>query len=174
MKKRVVIINDDLGTMALGFSKAGYDISAICVTQADKNSIRVLEENWGDVVRHINVDDFNKQKLSIDLEVDFVAGKIVSGFSVAGKQREPIKVNETALQAVCLLKEIRPKFCLFQCNKYNNENCTDRWLLDSIIQLGYTIEYQYIDTRLITGLPVKEKTWFLFGTLERNYLNFEF
>ena len=39
MKKRVVIINDDLGTMALGFSKAGYDISAICVTQADKNTI---------------------------------------------------------------------------------------------------------------------------------------
>lgn len=67
MKKTVVIINDDLGTMALGFSKAGYDISAIYVTQADKNPIRVLEDNWGNVVRHINVDDFNKQKLSIDL-----------------------------------------------------------------------------------------------------------
>lgn len=174
MKKRVAIINDDLGTMALGFSKAGYDVSAIYVTQADKNSIRVLEDNWGEVVRRINGDDFNKQKLFVDLEVDFVAGKIVSGLSVAGKQREPIKVNETALQAVCLLKEIRPKFCLFQCNKYNNENFADRWLLDSIIQLGYTIEYQYIDTRLITGLPVKEKTCFLFGSLEQNPLKFEF
>ena len=39
MKKRVVIINDDLGTMALGFSKAGYDISAICIGQNDKNAI---------------------------------------------------------------------------------------------------------------------------------------
>lgn len=43
--------NDELGTMALEFSKAGYDVSAICVVQADKNSIRVLQENWGDVVR---------------------------------------------------------------------------------------------------------------------------
>ena len=104
--------------------------------------------------------------------MDFVAGKIVSGD--AGKQREPINVNGIALQAVCLLKEIRPKFCLFQCNKYNTENSADRWLLDSIIQLGYAIEYQYIDTRLITGLPVKEKTCFLFGSLEQNPLNFEF
>ena len=29
MKKRVVILNDELGTMALGFSKAGYDIGAL-------------------------------------------------------------------------------------------------------------------------------------------------
>lgn len=80
------------------------------------------------MVRSINCDDFNKQKLSADLDVDFVAGKIASGFSVAGKQREPINVNEVALQAVCLLKEIRPKFCLFQCNKYNKENSRTRYV----------------------------------------------
>lgn len=68
MKKRVTIINDDLGTMALGFSKAGYDVSAIYVTQA------------------------------ADLDVDFVAGKIAFGFSVAGKQREPINENGIALK----------------------------------------------------------------------------
>ena len=62
MKKRVAIINDDLGTMALGFSKAGYDVSAICVAQADKNSIRVLQENWGDVVRGTDLDAFNYQE----------------------------------------------------------------------------------------------------------------
>ena len=114
MKKRVVIINDDLGTMALGFSKAGYDVSAICVTQADKNSIRVLEDNWGEVVRVVNYDDFNYQELATDLDVDFVAGKIAFGFSVAGKQRESIYENRTALQVVRLLKQTRPKFFLCQ------------------------------------------------------------
>jgi len=49
MKKRVVIINDDLGTMALGFSKAGYDVSAIYVTQADKIQFeywKITGETW--------------------------------------------------------------------------------------------------------------------------------
>lgn len=174
MKKRVVIINDDLGTMALGFSKAGYDVSAICVTQADKNSIRVLEDNWGDGVRAVNFDAFNYQEVVTDLDVDFVAGKIAFGFSVAGKQKEPINENGAALQAVRFLKEIRPKFFLFQCNKYNNDNPAHRWLFDSIIQLGYTIEFQYIDTRLITGLPVKEKSCFLIGSYDHNNINLEF
>lgn len=105
MKKRVAIINDDLGTMALGFSKAGYDVSAICVVQEDKNSIRVLKDNWGDVVRVVDFDAFNYQEMAPDLDVDFVAGKIVFGFSVAGKQREPINENRTALQAVRLLRK---------------------------------------------------------------------
>lgn len=47
-------------------------------------------------------------------------------------------------------------------------------MFDNIIQLGYTIKYQCIDTRLITGLPVKEKSCFLFGSLEHNHFNFEF
>lgn len=139
MKKRVVIINDDLGTMALGFSKAGYDISAICVTQADKNSIRVLEDNWGDVVRAVNFDAFNFQEVVTDLEVDFVAGKIGFRFSVASKQREPINENGAALQAVRLLEEVRPKCFLFQCNKINASNAAGRWLFDNIIQLGYEL-----------------------------------
>ena len=93
MKKRVAIINDDLGTMALGFSKAGYDVSAICVAQADKNSIRVLQENWGDVVRVTDLDAFNYQEAVTDLDVDFVAGRIAFGFSVAGKRWETMTFN---------------------------------------------------------------------------------
>lgn len=173
MKKRVVIINDELGTMALGFSKAGYDVSAICAVQADKNSIRVLEDNWGDVVRVVGLDAFNYQEMAIDSEVDFVAGRIVFEFSDAERQREYINENRTALQAVRLLKEVRPKYFLFQCNKMNDSNLACQRLFDSIIQLGYTMKYQYIDTRLLTGLPVNEKVCFVFGSLASNSINLE-
>jgi len=47
MKKRVVILNDELGTMALGFSKAGYDIGAIYIDFSDVNNYRVCEKELG-------------------------------------------------------------------------------------------------------------------------------
>lgn len=50
-EKSVAIINDDLGTMALGFSKAGYDISAIFVDSLDKRNYDVIRENWGSIVK---------------------------------------------------------------------------------------------------------------------------
>lgn len=114
MKKRVVIVNDELGTMALGFSKAGYDVSAIYIEQRNTNAIRVLRENWGDVVRTVDLDVFNCQETVTDLDAEFVAGKIFGGFSVAGSRRETISENRVALQAVCLLKEKRPKCFLFK------------------------------------------------------------
>jgi len=133
-----------------------------------------LEDNWGDVVRAVNFDAFNYQEVVTDLEVDFVAGKIGFRVSVASKQREPINENGAALQAVRLLEEVRPKCFLFQCNKINASNTAGRWLFDNIIQLGYTIKYQCIDTRLITGLPVNEKSYFLFGSLDNNSINLEY
>ena len=167
MKKRAVIINDELGTVALGFSKAGYDISAIYVDSSNTNSIRICEENWGDTVIAADIEAFGSSKAAMNSDVDFLAGRILfNSFHVLRERAEAKCENRMVSQAVCLLKEKRPKYFLFQCNRINTNEFSYRQLYENIIELGYTISYQYIDTRLITGLPVNEKTHFIFGSLE--------
>ena len=55
MKKSVVILNDELGTMALGFSRAGYDIGAIYIDFLDSMNLSVCEKNWGTIIRDISL-----------------------------------------------------------------------------------------------------------------------
>lgn len=76
MKKRVVIINDELGTMALGFAKAGYDISAICIGQNDKNAIKELKTNWGNTVRIVDSESYPYCNAIADLDAECIAGRI--------------------------------------------------------------------------------------------------
>lgn len=87
MKKRVVILNDELGTMALGFSKAGYDISAIYIDFSDVNNYRVCEKNWGTIIRDISVIGNNDNSSRLPTDVDCVAGRIHASFSIAGKMQ---------------------------------------------------------------------------------------
>ncbi|MBR6642123.1 MAG: DNA cytosine methyltransferase [Lachnospiraceae bacterium] len=173
MKKRVVIINDELGTMALGFSKAGYDISAICIGQNDKNAIHALKENWGNVVRVVDTDVNTYGDAMTDLDVECIAGRILFEFSTAGSGRKSGDKNNFLLQAVRLLEEKKPKCFLFQCNRISDRNPDWNWLHDHVIQFGYKIQYHSIDTRLMTGLPVNEKTYIVFGSLDSNRINLE-
>lgn len=173
MKKRVVIINDELGTMALGFSKAGYDISAICIGPNDKNAIQVLKENWGNTARIVDTEFYTEYGAMAGLDVECVAGRILFGVSADGSGRTFSNKNNALLQAVRLLEEKKPKCFLFQCSRISARNPAWEWLHDNVIQLGYTIQCHNVDIRLITGLPVNEKTWLVFGSLDPNSINLE-
>lgn len=173
MKKQVIIFNDELGTMALGFSRAGYDISAICIEQNNKKAIRVLKDNWGNTVRIVDAGDYTYSDVTKDLDAECVAGRIWFGFSMDGRGRTSSNRNIAVLQAVRLLEEKKPKCFLFQCSRISGRNPDWEWMYDSIIQFGYTIQYHNVDTRLITGLPVNEKICLVFGSLDPNSINLE-
>ncbi len=168
MNKRVVVINDEIGTMALGFSKAGYEISAICVEQANKNSLNILRENWGDVVRAVDLDTSGYEEVVADLNVEFIAGKILMGMSFAGNSRGIIYEDKNISQAVRLLEITRPKYFLFHCNRVSDSHPSWQHLYNNFVSLGYTIEYKCMETHLFTGLPVAEKVCFVFGTMDAN------
>lgn len=167
MRKNVVIINDELGAMALGFSKAGYNISAIYVDWLDEKSVQTCKENWKKTTQILDLNCLDNRENTINEEVDFIAGKISFGtYSVAYKVRKDKKEDITVSQAVRLMKEKRPKYFLFQCNRIDDKNCLYNHLYDNIKLLGYTIGYNEIHTRAITGLPVEEKRFFLYGSLD--------
>lgn len=175
MNKKVAILNDELGTIALGFSKAGYDISAIYVDSANANSAQICTANWGDVVRSINIDAFESEDTSVSVDVDFIAGRIYFvNFSVASGKNKNFLEDRNVSHIIRLLQEKRPPFFLFQCNRINDKNLLYRKFYDSIIEVGYTIGYEYLETRLITGFPVNETVCFIYGSLGSNSIKLEF
>ena len=176
MKKKVVILNDELGTIALGFSKAGYDISAIYIYLENSSSAQICTANWGGVVRSINnIEDFEREDTSVFMDVDFIAGRMhFSGYSVTNEKNKKFLEGRNVSYIIHLLQEKRPSFFLFQSNRIHDKDLLYRKFYDSVTDLGYTIEYKYLETRLITGFPVNEKTWFIYGSLGINSIKLDF
>lgn len=71
MEKKVAIINDELGTIALGFSRSGYEISAMYVD--NENAVHVCQKNWENPVYLVDWDNFSLENF---VSADFIAGKI--------------------------------------------------------------------------------------------------
>lgn len=175
MKKKVVILNDELGTIALGFSKAGYDISALYIDTESSNSVKICTVNWGDIVRNINIDDFEKEDTSVFTDIDFIAGKIYfSNFNAIRGTNRSFLEDRNVMYSIRLLQEKRPSFFLFQCNRINDKNLLYRKFYDSVIDMGYMIGYEYLETRLITGFPVNERVCFIYGSLGGNKIKLDF
>lgn len=163
MKKKAAIINDELGTIALGFSISGYEISAIYIEHANQNAVSVCEKNWGNRVYPVDWDNFS---LSDFVDVDFIAGKIRFPVFAMAANRKTGKAEDDIQKIVGLLSIKRPRVFLFQFNRISPQNQLFRYFLHQIRDIGYQLRYDIIDVRLFTGFPVNEKKCFIYGTLE--------
>jgi hypothetical protein len=163
MKKKAAIINDELGTIALGFSISGYEISAIYIERADQNAVSVCEKNWGNRVYPVDWDNFS---LSDFVDADFIAGKIRFPVFAMAANRKTGKAEDDIPKIVGLLSIKRPRIFLFQFNRISPQNQRFRYFLQQIRDIGYQLRYDIIDVRLFTGFPVNEKECFIYGTLE--------
>lgn len=163
MEKKVVIINDDLGTMALGFSRAGYEVEAIYIDQSEKNSVNILTKNWNEQVFPV---DWSVYHVSEMVSADLYAGRIqFPGISMAGAGRKQEYADHNMLKIAEILHIKRPSAFLFQFNRVNDRNEAFRYFCEKAIGAGYQIRYNAIDIHSLTGLPVSEKEFFVFGTL---------
>lgn len=174
MKKRVVILNDELGTMALGFSKAGYDISAIYIDFSDVNNYRVCEKNWGTIIRDISVIGNNDNSSRLPTDVDCVAGRIHASFSIAGKMQNGMEGMNPYRQLEDAIQEVRPRCIIVQCFGGNRENVHYNWFCKNLVDSGYVVREERAETGVITGFPIRERVFFLIGTLNEKDVNLDF
>lgn len=79
--KNVVIINDILGSMALGFSKAGYDVRALYIDFKDTENRTICMKNWGEAVKPLNEETIYEQIETDMKDLDCLAGRIYFGNS---------------------------------------------------------------------------------------------
>lgn len=164
MEKTVAVINDELGTIALGFSKAGYEVKALYLDSSDKNAINICKKNWGE---KICIVDLMKYSVSNIIDAEMIAGKInIINFSVAGKSRIE-EINKHAIRVLELLKVKRPQAFLFHVNRINNNSKEFRSFLDEIIESGYEVRWDALNVNSYTGMPVNEKEYFIYGS--RNF-----
>lgn len=162
MEKKAAIINDELGTIALGFSRSGYEISAIYIERADQNALSVCEKNWGNQVYSVDWDDFS---LADFADVDFIAGKMRFPAFATAANRDTGKVDNNILKIAELLNIKRPRVFLFQYNRISPQNQLFQHFLHQVREIGYQFRYDWIDVRLFTGFPVNEKECFISGIL---------
>jgi hypothetical protein len=174
MKKRVVILNDELGTMALGFSKAGYDIGAIYIDFSDTMNCSVCEKNWGPIIRDISQMGTTDNESELSTDTDCIAGRIHTQFSVA-KKRENVLTEINPYSSIeCAIKKIRPKCIIVQSLGINRKDERYYGFCKKLVDSGYCIKEENIETGVITGFPVKEKISVLFGALNEDDINLNF
>lgn len=135
MKKRVVILNDELGTMALGFSKAGYDIGAIYIDFSDVNNYRVCEKNWGTIIRDISALGSNDDSGRLPTDIDCIAGRIHASFSIAGKKATRGSLRELGKLIICLSDEDVNKLIDMKINKEDPADYLEALLDDMLMDL---------------------------------------
>ena len=172
MKKSVAIINDELGTMALGFSKAGYDVTTILNDYRNKNSNSVCKENWGDIAREYDPFDYSQHKLDIPSGIDCLAIRIkYKGFSIAGTKHRSEKDSMYLSKVLSTIESVNPKCFVLQCTCGNRKDAEFSEFVMRIERLGYDVEIELLDTRFITGFPVNERATFIIGTMNFDYVN---
>ncbi|SHK99066.1 DNA cytosine methyltransferase [Hespellia stercorisuis] len=170
MDKKVVILNDDLGTIALGFSRAGYGIKAIYIDEKEKGSIKVYKDNWNEQIFEVN---WSEYRISDMEDADIYAGKIrFVGFSSAGRGNRKVEnISQDVVKALEILNFKRPKEFMFRCNRISDRDESFRHFCTGVKTLGYQIGFNTVDINYLTGLPVKEKEYFIYGSLIKTDFN---
>ena len=169
MQKSVITFNDELGTLALGFSKAGYDVKAICLENEDKENYIVCKENWGNIVKYVEYEK-DWQELSDYRGIDCLAGRI--------KFRKEYSCNggNNHCQVTDLfrsIEDIRPKSFVMQCNGLNKTSDVYDELRKHIENMEYYVRIEHFNTRYITGYPVKENVSFIIGATDFDDVKFD-
>lgn len=164
MDKRVALVNDKLGTMALGFNRAGYEIEAMYFTGEAEKDGNYCIKNWGDVVKKGNLGELFYQDKSMLKGIDCIAGSVISAFSTTGKKKDMQRNGNTlAMEVQTLIEQARPKSFLLRYGdimKWQDTFC------ESMQSAGYVITVVNLDTRFLTGFPVNEKVHMIVGTRE--------
>lgn len=174
MKKSVVILNDELGTMALGFSRAGYDIGAIYIDFLDSMNLSVCEKNWGTIIRDISLIGTKDNECVLSRGIDCVAGRINTSFDIVGKKDNRMAEINPYSPIEYVIQEARPKCIIVQCLGINKKSERYSRFCKKLVDSGYYVKEENIETGVITGFPVKERISILFGALNEEDINLEF
>lgn len=164
MGKKIAIFNDELGTIALGFSKSGYEVGAIYLDHNNKNAIKVCQQNWSELTCAV---DWNDYPISAIIDADFIAGEIqFKTYRVKVERKREENSSQYLLKIVEILLFKRPSAFLFRYDKVSNENESFRYFCEEVEKAGYQIQFNTIDINYLTGLPVNEKENFIYGSLD--------
>lgn len=160
-----------IGGFRLGFENVGFE----CVFSADidKHACEVYEANFGDYP-YCDITTLNPKDIP-DFDL-LCAGFPCQAFSISGKQKGFYDdTRGTLFFDICrILKEKKPKAFVLEnvqnLEKHDKGN-TLRVMLDSLHELGYTVNYQVLNAKDF-DTPQNRERIILIGNREGIYFDF--
>lgn len=173
---RFIDLFSGMGGMKLGFNQAakelGYDSECLFMSDIKKTSIRILKENYSDIIIHNDIKDIDEKDLP---DFDFlIAGFPCQSFSQAGKRKGFEDTRGTLFFEIArIIKEKQPKAFLLEnvegLINHDKRNKTDKigntleTILNVLKELGYEVSYKVLNG-VDFGVPQKRKRIFIVGS----------
>jgi DNA (cytosine-5)-methyltransferase 1 len=162
------------GGMSLGFEQAGFDV--VAAVEIDPIHCATHEYNFpsttticASVVNLTGAEIRNRAKLAAGQDIDVVfGGAPCQGFSLMGKRALDDSRNQLVFHYVRLVKELNPKYCVFENVRGLTLGKHSQFLAELIKALennGYSIltPYQVLNAADY-GVPQDRRRLFLIGT----------
>lgn len=160
-----------IGGFRQGFERAGF--KCVFSAEIDPHACEVYKENFGDDPKC----DITQLDPSVIPDFDILcAGFPCQAFSISGKQKGFYDdTRGTLFFDICrILKEKQPKAFVLEnvqnLEKHDNGN-TLRVMLDSLHQLGYTVNYEVLNAKDF-NVPQNRERIILVGNKEGIYFDF--
>jgi DNA (cytosine-5)-methyltransferase 1 len=160
------------GGLSLGFEQAGFDIAA--AVEIDPIHCAVHEYNFPTTsticasVVDLTGDEIRRRANLENVEIDVVfGGAPCQGFSMIGKRALDDPRNQLVFHYVRLVKELSPKYCVFENVKgltLGKHSEFLRELINALDEAGYNVllPYQVLNAADF-GVPQDRKRLFLIG-----------
>lgn len=160
------------GGLSLGFEQAGFDVAA--AVEIDPIHCAVHKYNFpnSDVicasVVDLTGDEIRRRAKLGDMEIDCVfGGAPCQGFSMIGKRVLDDPRNQLVFHYVRLVRELRPKYCVFENVKGLTVGKHKQFLaelIEALEQSGYEILHPYkVLNAADHGVPQDRRRLFLIG-----------
>ena len=163
---KIIDLFSGIGGFALGFQRAGYQLTEHYFSEIDKNAIANYKYNFPHAK---NLGDITSIHGGYFRDIDIITfGSPCVDFSTAGK-REGLKGSKSSLiqHAIALIADIRPSVFIWENVKgaFSSNAGADFW---AIIQAfanigGYRLEFQLLNTKWL--LPQNRERIYLVGHL---------
>lgn len=163
------------GGLSLGFEQAGFDVAA--AVEIDPIHCAVHEYNFPNSavicasVVDLTGDEIRRRAKLGDKEIDCVfGGAPCQGFSMIGKRVLDDPRNQLVFHYVRLVRELRPKYCVFENVKGLTVGKHKQFLaelIDALEQNGYEVLLPYkVLNAADYGVPQDRRRLFLIGALK--------
>ncbi|MBD5465726.1 MAG: DNA (cytosine-5-)-methyltransferase [Lachnospiraceae bacterium] len=165
---KVIDLFSGIGGFSLGFLKSGFDL--VLAVEKNRTACHLYSKN----IQNVEVICEDIQQIDIRELPDFdvlIGTMPIQKFKLPGKNND--MRNSLLAKEEEIIKNRMPKAFVLEAHGYPMSDEAIRELIKGYIDLGYYIEWKYLDTEKIAGMPIRERRLYIVGLLD-NESFFEF
>lgn len=164
---RTIDLFSGCGGMSLGFSNAGFEITA--AFDYWDAAIKVYKKNFDHPVVKCNLGELKEYDMFTTLlPTAIIGGPPCQDFSHAGKRNEDLGRADLTVSFAHIIESVRPKIFVMENVERALTSKKFKIAEDIFLKSGYGISKRIIDASLC-GVPQKRKRLFVIGVLGANF-----